>query len=108
MATLKISSPKSLAPASRRLLSRLATRAWQDQVYLAGSAGLSLYLGHRPVRDLDFMSPSNRLNGRERRDLLEDLLDLDPGTRVEMLATDISLFACPAKSASSSTTTPIH
>ncbi len=83
MATLKISSPKSLAPASRRLLSRLATRAWQDQVYLAGSAGLSLYLGHRPVRDLDFMSPSNRLNGRERRDLLEDLLDLDPGTRVE-------------------------
>jgi hypothetical protein len=64
-------------------VSGLAKRDWRDQVYMAGSAALSLYLGHRPVRDLDFMSSSNRLGGGERRDLLADLIAFDPATRVE-------------------------
>ncbi len=52
-------------------------------MYLAGSAALALYTGHRPVRDLDLMSGTNRLTSPERRDLLGDLLDLDPDTEVE-------------------------
>ena len=52
-------------------------------MYLAGSAALALYAGHRPVRDLDLMSGTNRLTSPERRDLLGDLLDLDPDTEVE-------------------------
>lgn len=80
---LKIGRAASLAPESRQLLSRFATRGWKEQVYLAGSAALTLYLSHRPVRDLDLMSPSNRLTGGDRRDLLQDLTALDPTARVE-------------------------
>jgi hypothetical protein len=61
----------------------LAGRPWADEMYLAGSAALALYTGHRPVRDLDLMSGTNRLTSPERRDLLGDLLDLDPDTEVE-------------------------
>jgi len=35
------------------------------------------------VRDLDLMSPANRLAPQDRRDLLADLLALSPGARVE-------------------------
>lgn len=52
-------------------------------MYLAGSGALALYAGHRPVRDLDLMSGTNRLTSPERRDLLGDLLELDPDTEVE-------------------------
>lgn len=44
---------------------------------------MALYLGHRPARDLDLMSPANRLAPQERRDLLADLLEMAPGARVE-------------------------
>src|SRR4029079_9944579 len=44
------------------------------ELYLAGSAALALYLGHRRVRDLDFMAMANRLTPPERRDLLQALL----------------------------------
>ncbi len=83
MAALSIASPKSLATESRRLLRQFTRRSWSNEFYLAGSAALTLYLGHRPVRDLDLMSTSNRLSGAERRDLLQDLLSLDPLARVE-------------------------
>lgn len=73
----------TLAPPSRELLPRLAEREWADDVYLAGSAGLAAYLAHRPVRDLDLMSATNRLRSPERRELLADLLAVDPGLRVE-------------------------
>jgi hypothetical protein len=58
-------------------------RAWATDTYLAGSAALALYLGHRRVRDLDFMSASNRLRAAERRDLLGDILVVEPNTLVE-------------------------
>lgn len=85
-------SPASLAPPSQELLQRLAPGRWTGDAYLAGSAALALHLGHRPVRDLDFMLSSNRLAPQDRRDLLGDLLARDPGTTVET-ARDGYLFA---------------
>ncbi|MCB1053995.1 MAG: hypothetical protein KDD11_00605 [Acidobacteria bacterium] len=73
-------------------LAALADRPWAADAYLAGTAALALYLGHRRPRGLDLMSPGNRLTPQKRRDLLGDLLDLDPGTRVET-ARDGYLFA---------------
>jgi hypothetical protein len=61
-------------------------------MYLAGSAALALYTGHRPVQDCDLMTNTNRLTSPERRDLLAELLRLDPGTQVET-ARDGYLFA---------------
>lgn len=72
----------ALHPKSLELLSRLAERDWALDVYLAGSAALTLYLGHRPVRDLDLMGV-NRLRSPDRRDLLHDVLTVEPGVRVE-------------------------
>jgi hypothetical protein len=72
-----------LDPAGRGLLAALAARPWAPDVYLAGSAALALYLGHRPVRDFDLMSGSRRLASAERRELLEDVLAVDPQARVE-------------------------
>ena len=73
----------ALAPATRPLLAALAERSWAGEFYLAGSAALALYLGHRTVRDLDLMSGSCRLAPADRRDLLADLVAWIPGTRVE-------------------------
>ena len=73
----------ALAPASAELVARLGARPWAADFYLAGSAALALHVGHRPVRDLDLMSPANRLAPQDRRDLLADLLEVDPGTAVE-------------------------
>src|SRR5262249_1038689 len=56
---------------------------WAEDFYLAGGAGLALYLGHRPIADLDLMTATNRLTPQERRDLLAALLALDPETEVE-------------------------
>ena len=83
---------EALAPAAQEILGRFALRPWSEDFYLAGSAALALHLGHRPVRDLDLMSGTNRLNGPERRDLLGDLLALEPGTVVET-ARDGYLYA---------------
>jgi len=73
-------------------LAEMASRPWSEDLYLAGSAALALYVGHRPVSDLDLMGPSNRLASPDRRDLLEDLLRLDAGCRVET-ARDGYMFA---------------
>jgi hypothetical protein len=81
-----------LAPASRDLLARMAARSWAEDFYLAGSAALALYTGHRVVADLDLMSNANRLTPPERRDLLADLLEMEPATEVET-ARDGYLFA---------------
>lgn len=73
----------SLNEESLALLGELSELPWFADFYLAGSAALTLYLNHRPVRDLDLMSPVQRLRSIERRDHLQDLLKLDPGVRVE-------------------------
>jgi hypothetical protein len=73
----------SLAAESRELLDRISQRDWSDEVYLAGSAALALYLAHRPVTSLDLMAPANRLTGPDRRDLLADLRRMDDSIRVE-------------------------
>ena len=65
------------------MLARLAAPLAEAEVYLAGSAALALYLGHRRVRDLDFMAMANRLTPPERRDLLQALLAAAPGVQVE-------------------------
>ena len=70
----------------------MAPQPWAEDLYLAGSAALALYVGHRPVRDLDLMTATNRLTPPERRDLLGQLLELDPATEVET-ARDGYLFA---------------
>jgi Nucleotidyl transferase AbiEii toxin, Type IV TA system len=80
---LALDHVEALAPASQVALARLAARPWIGETYLAGSAALALYTGHRPVRDLDLMTQANRLMPQERRDLLGDLLLMDPATRVE-------------------------
>jgi hypothetical protein len=74
---------EALAPRAQVLLGQLAARPWCREFYLAGSAALALYLGHRPVAELDLMSGANRLAAAARRDLLGDLLELDPATEVE-------------------------
>jgi hypothetical protein len=73
----------SLTAEASAAVELVAAREWCEDLYLAGSAALALYLGHRPIRDLDLMGPGNRLASPERRDLLEDLLRIDPGCRVE-------------------------
>mgnify|MGYP007073183320 CR=1 FL=1 len=83
MAALKPRHGDALDGGSRRLAAAIAERPWAEDAYLAGSAALALYLDHRPVRDLDLMSAANRLTGPERRDLLVDLLELDPGFAME-------------------------
>lgn len=83
MAALIIRGSDGLAEESRHLLAGLSRLDWGRDFYLAGSAALTLYLQHRPVRDLDLMSPVRRLQAIERRDLLQDLLRLDDGIRVE-------------------------
>lgn len=75
--------PEALAPATQIALRQLATRSWIGEMYLAGSAALTLHIGHRPVRDLDFMAPTNRLAPQDRRDILSNLLAMDSETRVE-------------------------
>jgi len=83
MAPLSPHFPAAPVPATRQIARQIAPRPWADEVYLAGSAALSLYLDHRPVHGLDLMSGTNRLGSPERRDLLADLLTLDGETRVE-------------------------
>lgn len=61
----------------------LAGTRWADEIYLAGSAALAIHVGHRHIRSLDLMAPALRLRSPERRDLLADLLEIDPGVRVE-------------------------
>jgi nucleotidyltransferase AbiEii toxin of type IV toxin-antitoxin system len=92
VAALTLAHPEALAPRTQELLARLAPLSWAEDFYLAGSAALALYTGHRPVTDLDLMSNANRLTSPDRRDLLAGLLALDPGTEVET-ARDGYLFA---------------
>jgi len=83
MSSLTLAHPESLSPHSQTLLGRIASRPWSGELYLTGSAALALYIGHRPVRDVDLMSGTHRLTSPDRRDLLGDLLALDPDTEVE-------------------------
>jgi hypothetical protein len=92
MAALSLAHPGSLSPNAQAALTALGERPWSEELYLAGSSALALYLGHRPVQDLDLMTATNRLTGPERRDLLAELIALDPSTRVET-ARDGYLYA---------------
>ena len=92
MASLTATHRSCLSSSVSALLPRLAIREWSDETYLAGSAALALYLAHRPVTGLDLMSATNRLRGPDRRDLLQDLVALDAGARIET-ARDGYLFA---------------
>lgn len=83
MAALTLSHPESLSPRAQELVGRIGSRPWAEDFYLAGSAALALYAGHRPVTDLDLMGNANRLTSPERRDLLQDLLAIAPDTGVE-------------------------
>lgn len=83
MAALTLAHPEALSPRAQELLPRLAGGAWLEDFYLAGSAALALYVGHRPVADLDLMSNANRLASADRRDLLAELLAADTTTAVE-------------------------
>ena len=83
MASLTATARSSLDAASLALLADLAETPWAGDFYVAGSAGLALYLDHRPVRDLDLMSSVQRLRAIDRRDLLEDLVTRDPHLVVE-------------------------
>ena len=83
MATLRATDTSALVPQSREVVSRLAELKHISDYYLAGSAALAIYLRHRPVRNLDLMSPVSRLRAIERRDFLEELVGWDPATSVE-------------------------
>jgi hypothetical protein len=83
VAALTLAHPEALAPRTQELLARFGSLPWAEDFYLAGSAALALYIGHRPVTDLELMSNANRLASPDRRDLLAGLLALDPGTEVE-------------------------
>jgi hypothetical protein len=75
--------PAALAEPTRPWIAPLAGRVWSPDFYLAGSAALAVRIAHRRVRDLDLMSGTCRLLPADRRDLLGDLLALEPATRVE-------------------------
>jgi len=81
--TLTLDHLEALSPRAQTLIERLGARPWAEDFYLAGSAALALYTGHRPVADLDLMSNANRLAPAERRDLLADLVALEPDCEVE-------------------------
>ncbi len=89
---MTIQLPGTLTDETAEALRGLANRSWADDFYLAGSAALALYRGHRVVRGLDLMSSTNRLASADRRDLLGDLLEMDETSRVET-ARDGYLFA---------------
>lgn len=76
-------NPTGLSPSAREALDAVGNTVWIRDFYLAGSAALTLHVGHRRVASLDLMAPSNRLTGPERRDLLQALLDLETATEVE-------------------------
>ena len=110
---LPLAYPDALAPGSNRLLASLAAPLADAELYLAGSAALTLYLGHRPVRDLDLMSMTNRLTPPERRDLLQAALAAAPGAQVETardgyLACEPSARTQPVDQRSASSTTRIR
>ncbi len=90
---------ESLARASAALAARFGAAEWGPDFYLAGSAALALYLGHRPVRDLDLMSNANRLTPPDRRDLLGALLEIEPGTEVETARDGYLFVRMPGASA---------
>jgi len=71
-----------LTKGSRLLLAKLSELDWVSDLYLAGSAATALYVGHRRVRNVDIMG-YRRLVSSERRDMLQDLLQIDGGVRVE-------------------------
>ena len=81
--SLSLCHREALSPRAQALAGQLAEAPWALDFYLAGSAALALYLGHRPIAELDLMSGTNRLAGAERRVLLQALLGLDPETQVE-------------------------
>ena len=83
MASLTFQYADSLSIESRQLLEQLTKLDWAKDTYLAGSGALALYLGHRPIRDLDLMSSVLRLRSVDRRDILKTLIDTDPDCRVE-------------------------
>ncbi len=83
MALLTELSTASLTPEGRALLTELGGLDLAANFYLAGSAALTLYLEHRRVRDLDFMSLRSRLRSPERRDLLAAFLAADSHAKVE-------------------------
>jgi hypothetical protein len=83
LASLTPDHPESLSAEARGLLSKMGPLAWAEDFYLAGSAALALYTGHRPVSDLDLMSNANRLASADRRDLLGEILAVDPTIEVE-------------------------
>lgn len=92
----QIAHPEALAPSAQALALRFGERSWSGDFYLAGSAALALYLGHRPVADLDLMAGTCRLVPTDRRDLLADLVAIDPTTEVET-ARDGYLFVRMAR-----------
>jgi hypothetical protein len=81
--TLTLPHPESIAPRAQVLAEAVSLREWSKDFYLAGSAALALHIAHRPVAELDVMSPANRLTGPERRDLLADLVAMDESAQVE-------------------------
>ncbi len=92
MASLTSAPASIFTSEARAWIERLAGDEISEDFYLAGSAALAFYLEHRPVRDLDLMSLTDRLAGPSRRDLLLALLRIDPDLRVET-ARDGYLFA---------------
>lgn len=75
--------PKVLPATAVTLLAKLAARSSVADFYLAGSAALVAHLAHRPAHGLDLMSADNKLSSPHRRDLLGDLLQIEPGFAVE-------------------------
>src|SRR5260370_32679258 len=74
---------EALSPRAQALAGGLGGASWSEDFYLAGGAALALYLGHRPVAQLDLMTATNRLTGPERPALLQAVLAIDSGTQGE-------------------------
>lgn len=82
-ATLGPRHREALSPRAQVLARRIAAAPWARDFYLAGGAALALYLGHRPVAELELATAVNRLGAADRGRLLASLLGLDPAARVD-------------------------
>lgn len=65
--------PETLTPLTGKVAEILKRSQAPAGFYLVGGTGLALMLGHRYSEDLDFFTPSNLLEAREREALLEML-----------------------------------
>jgi hypothetical protein len=66
--------PEAITPGCQTALAHLRRQPWLESYYLAGGTALALQIGHRISTDLDWFTPSHRLEITEREALRTRLI----------------------------------